>query len=89
MVSFSLGDTCDFRWKNYTQEDDQILKLESGDVLLFGGPSRAIMHSVTKVYPNTTPKLLRMRAGRLNLTYRHARLEDEGDTVKTFLGNMK
>jgi len=76
VVSFSLGDSCDFRWKNRTHEDDNVIRLESGDVLLFGGPSRGILHSVTRVHPNTCPRLLRMRAGRLNLTYRHSHAED-------------
>ena len=48
------------------------MRLESGDVLLFGGPSRMIVHSVLRVIPKTMPLALRgcMRNGRLNVTYR-------------------
>merc|ERR1711976_1005195 len=71
VVSFSLGDSCDFRWKNFNHEEDNVIRLDSGDVLVFGGKSRGILHSVTKIHPNTKPALLRMKRGRLNLTYRH------------------
>eukprot|EP01006_Ploeotia_vitrea_P021708 TRINITY_DN54138_c0_g1_i1.p2 TRINITY_DN54138_c0_g1~~TRINITY_DN54138_c0_g1_i1.p2 ORF type:complete len:564 (-),score=70.01 TRINITY_DN54138_c0_g1_i1:2146-3792(-) len=72
VVSFSLGCSCDFRWKNKHRDEDNVIRLNSGDVLVFGGKSRGILHSVTKIHPNTCPPLLRMRKnGRLNLTYRH------------------
>ncbi len=50
------------------------MRLESGDLLVFGGPARMIFHSVAKIHPNTAPpELIRatgLRPGRLNLTFR-------------------
>jgi hypothetical protein len=48
------------------------VRLNSGDVLLFGGPARMIVHSVTRVVPRTMPPMLRGRMlhGRLNVTVR-------------------
>ena len=48
----------------------QVVKLESGDVLVFGGPSRRMHHGVLKVYNSTKPRNVMMRPGRLNLTFR-------------------
>ena len=47
------------------------VRLETGDALVFGGPSRLMWHSVSSVIAGTSPShMLRMRAGRLNLTFR-------------------
>jgi hypothetical protein len=48
------------------------VRLDSGDALLFGGPSRMLVHSVLRVVPKTMPPQLRghVRNGRLNVTYR-------------------
>eukprot|EP01061_Rhynchopus_euleeides_P000128 TRINITY_DN10089_c0_g1_i8.p1 TRINITY_DN10089_c0_g1~~TRINITY_DN10089_c0_g1_i8.p1 ORF type:complete len:360 (+),score=124.43 TRINITY_DN10089_c0_g1_i8:108-1187(+) len=70
VVSFSFGDSCVFAWKDESEDPDKELVLDSGDVLLFGGPSRMILHAVPKIYPNTCPKNLKMPPGRLNLTFR-------------------
>eukprot|EP01063_Lacrimia_lanifica_P014246 TRINITY_DN2087_c0_g1_i1.p1 TRINITY_DN2087_c0_g1~~TRINITY_DN2087_c0_g1_i1.p1 ORF type:complete len:365 (+),score=143.27 TRINITY_DN2087_c0_g1_i1:43-1095(+) len=70
VVSFSLGDSCVFAWKTDHDMPVQELVLDSGDVLVFGGPSRLIHHAVPKIYPNTAPKALEMPQGRLNLTFR-------------------
>ena len=48
---------------------DSVL-LESGDVLIFGGPSRTLVHALARVYPQTEPCWLHMRPGRLNFTFR-------------------
>jgi alkylated DNA repair protein (DNA oxidative demethylase) len=47
-----------------------IVKLQSGDALVFGGASRLLYHGVERVHPNTSPRDLGMRPGRLNLTLR-------------------
>ena len=56
IVSFSVGLSADFGYK-YSFEDPnhKVVRLNSGDVLLFGGPSRMIVHSVLNVYPGTMP----------------------------------
>ncbi|MFF5498398.1 alpha-ketoglutarate-dependent dioxygenase AlkB family protein [Streptomyces aquilus] len=71
VVSFSLGDTCVFRFGNtetrtrpYTDVD-----LRSGDLFVFGGPARLAHHGVPKVYPGTAPPELGL-TGRLNITLR-------------------
>ncbi|DBA00601.1 TPA: hypothetical protein N0F65_007730 [Lagenidium giganteum] len=73
VVSFSIGSKADFAFAPHYPERGEgvpIVALESGDVLLFGGPSRKVVHALTRVYPNTQSEWLRMRSGRLNLTFR-------------------
>jgi len=79
VVSFSIGDTGDFMYRDF-EKKDKVIGLESGDVLIFGGPSRLIAHAVTQIHPRTKPQGLLMGAGggiskgsmdcRLNLTFR-------------------
>ena len=71
VVSLSLGDSCVFRFGNtetrtrpYTD-----VELRSGDLFVFGGPSRAAYHGVPRVLPGTAPAGLGL-TGRLNLTLR-------------------
>ncbi|MGV9933132.1 alpha-ketoglutarate-dependent dioxygenase AlkB family protein [Streptomyces olivaceoviridis] len=71
VVSLSLGDTCVFRFGNtgtrakpYTD-----VELRSGDLFVFGGPSRFAYHGVPRVRPGTAPAWLGL-AGRLNITLR-------------------
>ncbi|WP_448851833.1 alpha-ketoglutarate-dependent dioxygenase AlkB [Corynebacterium sp. 335C] len=48
------------------------LQLLSGDVLVFGGPARAMPHGVPKVLPGTGPAGIGL-GGRLNVTVRQVR----------------
>ncbi|MBX7550874.1 alpha-ketoglutarate-dependent dioxygenase AlkB [Streptomyces sp. NPDC004232] len=71
VVSLSLGDTCVFRFGNtgtrarpYTD-----VELRSGDLFVFGGPSRRAYHGVPRVRPGTAPPWLGL-GGRLNITLR-------------------
>lgn len=71
VVSLSLGDTCVFRFGNtgtrtkpYTD-----VELRSGDLFVFGGPSRLAYHGVPRVHPGTAPPELGL-TGRLNVTLR-------------------
>ncbi|MFJ8532029.1 alpha-ketoglutarate-dependent dioxygenase AlkB family protein [Streptomyces sp. NPDC093591] len=71
VVSLSLGDTCVFRFGNtetrtrpYTD-----VELRSGDLFVFGGPSRLAHHGVPRVQPGTAPPELGL-TGRLNITLR-------------------
>jgi alkylated DNA repair protein (DNA oxidative demethylase) len=79
VVSLSIGDTCTFRFGNtetrgrpYTD-----VELRSGDLFVFGGPSRFAYHGVPKVLPGTADPATGMTSGRLNLTLRHTGLSDE------------
>jgi DNA oxidative demethylase len=72
IVSFSIGDDCVFRFGNtetrgrpYTD-----IVLRSGDLFVFGGPSRLAYHGVPRILPATKPQELELANGRLNLTLR-------------------
>ena len=73
IVSLTIGEACDFGIKQeYEDEAHTTVRLESGDVIIFGGPARMIVHSVLAIHPNTRPPLLKFpfQPGRLNLTFR-------------------
>ncbi|KAI3512215.1 hypothetical protein L1887_19503 [Cichorium endivia] len=75
VVSFSIGDTAEFLYGNERDiEKAELVKLESGDVLIFGGESRHIFHGVSSIVPDSAPRMLleatNMFPGRLNLTFR-------------------
>jgi alkylated DNA repair protein (DNA oxidative demethylase) len=76
VVSVSLGDSCRFRfgtpagrgrpWVDVT--------LESGDLFVFGGPSRLAFHGVPKVLAGTGDPGIGLSEGRFNLTVRQSGL---------------
>ncbi|KAF3785130.1 Alpha-ketoglutarate-dependent dioxygenase AlkB-like protein [Nymphaea thermarum] len=75
VVSFSVGDSAAFLFGvDRDVEKAKECKLDSGDVLIFGGESRLIFHGVPTIFPDTAPKQLleqsKLRPGRLNLTFR-------------------
>ncbi|MFJ9243666.1 alpha-ketoglutarate-dependent dioxygenase AlkB family protein [Streptomyces sp. NPDC101776] len=71
VVSLSLGDTCVFRFGNTETRTKPYtdVELRSGDLFVFGGPSRPAYHGVPRVYEGTGPEKLGLR-GRLNVTLR-------------------
>ncbi|PPS85416.1 alpha-ketoglutarate-dependent dioxygenase AlkB family protein [Streptomyces sp. MH60] len=71
VVSLSLGDTCVFRFGNPGTRTRPYsdTELRSGDLFVFGGPSRLAYHGVPSVHPGTAPPELGL-AGRLNITLR-------------------
>ncbi|MCO5571182.1 hypothetical protein L7F22_024916 [Adiantum nelumboides] len=75
VVSFSIGDSAKFVYGLERDVDlaDTVI-LESGDVLIFGGPSRMIYHGILSILSQTAPSWLsertNLRPGRLNLTFR-------------------
>ncbi|MTV29461.1 alpha-ketoglutarate-dependent dioxygenase AlkB [Rhodoblastus acidophilus] len=72
ILSVSLGDSCRFRFGGDTRGGStQSLILESGDVLIFGGPARKMFHGVDRILPKTSTLL--DPPGRINLTLRRAR----------------
>ena len=70
IVSVSLGDSCVFGYKPLLQEPQYVV-VNSGDVLICGGPQRMLKHSVEKILPNTSPTHLRpfLPEGRFNFTF--------------------
>lgn len=76
VVSLSIGDSCVFRFGNtqtrgrpYTD-----VELASGDLFVFGGPSRYAYHGVPKVHVATADPATGMNGGRLNITLRETGL---------------
>lgn len=72
VVSLSIGDTCTFRFGNTETRNRpyQDIDLASGDLFVFGGPSRLAYHGVPKVHPGTAPADCGLDAGRINITMR-------------------
>lgn len=69
VVSISLGDTALFRIGGTERGGKtQSVKLESGDVFVFGGPARLSYHGIDRIYPGTSTLL--KDGGRINLTLR-------------------
>lgn len=72
VVSLSIGDTCQFRFGNTETRNRPYrdLALASGDLFVFGGPSRLAFHGVQRVYPGTAPRGYGLDTGRINITMR-------------------
>ena len=76
VVSLSIGDTCVFRFGNTEGRGRPWtdVELASGDLFVFGGPSRRAFHGVPAVRPGTAPPGTGMSGGRLNVTLRETGL---------------
>lgn len=72
VVSLSLGDDCVFRFGNAEDRGRPWTDIDlcSGDLFVFGGPSRFNFHGVTKIRPGTGDPSIGLSKGRLNLTMR-------------------
>jgi alkylated DNA repair protein (DNA oxidative demethylase) len=69
VVSLSLGDTALFRLGGLRRGDPtHALRLQSGDVFVFGGPARLAFHGVDRITPGSSTLLA--EGGRINLTLR-------------------
>ena len=69
VLSVSLGDSAWFRFGTANLKGDtKRLKLNSGDVLAFGGPARLMYHGIDRILPGTSSLL--PGGGRINLTLR-------------------
>lgn len=71
VVSFSLGDSCVFRFGTTESRGRpwRDVSLRSGDAFVFGGPSRLAYHGVPRTEPGSAPPALGLR-GRVNVTVR-------------------
>lgn len=78
VVSLSIGDTCVFRVGNTETRTKPYtdVELASGDLFVFGGPSRYVYHGVPKVYEGTADPATGLASGRLNITMRVTGLMD-------------
>jgi alkylated DNA repair protein (DNA oxidative demethylase) len=69
VLSVSLGDTAIFRFGGNTRRGNTAtLKLNSGDVLMFGGPARSMYHGVDRILLGSSTLI--PGGGRINLTLR-------------------
>lgn len=72
VVSISLGDTAVFRMGGATRKGPtSSIKLDSGDVVIIGGPARMFYHGVDRILGGSSSLL--KNGGRLNLTLRRVR----------------
>jgi alkylated DNA repair protein (DNA oxidative demethylase) len=78
VVSLSIGDSCLFRFGNTESRTKPYtdLTLASGDLFVFGGPSRLAFHGIQKIYPGTAPEGCGLERGRINITMRVTGLSD-------------
>ncbi|MFJ8309018.1 MULTISPECIES: alpha-ketoglutarate-dependent dioxygenase AlkB family protein [unclassified Streptomyces] len=76
VVSLSIGDSCVFRFGNTEGRGRPYrdVELVSGDLFVFGGPSRFAYHGVPKVLPGTGDPATGLSGGRLNITLRETGL---------------
>jgi len=88
VVSLSLGGSCVFRFGTPAGRgrpwSDVIL--ESGDLFVFGGPSRLAYHGVPRLVPDSAPPGLGLEEGRFNVTVRQSGL---GDARPTGPGDLR
>lgn len=85
IVSLSIGDAANFAYGSDRFEFDarglpvsmeggsepSSVRLQSGDLLVFGGKSRLAFHGVAGIDKGTAPSWLHMVPGRLNFTFRN------------------
>eukprot|EP00747_Dinoflagellata_sp_TGD_P012849 gnl/TRDRNA2_/TRDRNA2_122040_c0_seq1.p1 gnl/TRDRNA2_/TRDRNA2_122040_c0~~gnl/TRDRNA2_/TRDRNA2_122040_c0_seq1.p1 ORF type:complete len:152 (-),score=8.19 gnl/TRDRNA2_/TRDRNA2_122040_c0_seq1:68-523(-) len=80
IVMASLGDTADFGYKLRASDAERSVRLESGDVIVFGGRAQNLIHALLRVYPATAPAELTFPEtpgrGRVSITWRDAGPED-------------
>ena len=76
VVTISLGDTCRFRFAGVDRRTAPFtdVELRSGDLLVFGGPTRLVYHGVPTTYPGTAPAGLGLPPGRVSITVRQTGL---------------
>lgn len=72
VVSLSIGDSCIFRFGNTLTRGKPYrdVTLASGDLFVFGGPSRFAYHGIPKVLPGTAPADCGLDGARINITMR-------------------
>ncbi|MFC1420754.1 alpha-ketoglutarate-dependent dioxygenase AlkB family protein [Streptacidiphilus cavernicola] len=78
VVSLTVGDSCVFRFGNTEGRGRPYadVELRSGDLFVFGGPSRYAYHGVPTVRPGSgDPAVTGLPGGRLNITLRVTGLE--------------
>ena len=64
VVAISLGESAEFVWKRSWKKALPLerLLLRSGDILIFGGAARAMVHGVERLVAGSAPTALRLGA---------------------------
>jgi len=70
VVNLCIGASCRFGLKHNDEDEEQVLVLRSGDVLLFGGPCRLIKHAVLEVILEERPIWMTDLPLRFSFTFR-------------------
>jgi len=73
VMGLCIGDACKLAYGDEApkaSKTPKALRLESGDVYLFGADARMLWHGITEIFPRTAPVSLRLIPGRLNVTLR-------------------
>ncbi|HEY3752944.1 MAG TPA: alpha-ketoglutarate-dependent dioxygenase AlkB [Pseudonocardiaceae bacterium] len=78
VVSLSLGERCVFRFGNTETRNRPWtdIELSSGDLFVFGGPSRLAYHGVPRIRPGEGDPEIGLPTGRLNITLRESGLTE-------------
>jgi alkylated DNA repair protein (DNA oxidative demethylase) len=78
VVTISLGDSCIFRFGNCETRTRPWtdIELRSGDLFVFGGPSRLAFHGVVRTLAHTAPPELGLDATRISVTIRDSGIGD-------------
>lgn len=76
VITISLGDSAVFRFGNTVTRSKPYrdVTLESGDLFVFGGPSRMAYHGITRLHHRSAPAALGPFRGRLSITIRETGL---------------
>ena len=79
VLSISLGDDCRFRIGGPVRGGPTAsLRLNSGDIVVLGGPARLAYHGVDRIYAGTSTLL--KNGGRINLTLRRVTTAEASGT---------
>jgi len=90
VISFTIGNSCIFEYK--IDDVKHSVQLNSGDVIVFGGPQRFMLHQVKKCLKGTSPKELQIDDVRINLTFRQAKSvigKEEKFSTENYLARLK
>lgn len=67
VYTLSLGNSAIFIYRTFPKDDDHVVELHSGDLLVFGGSLRRMHHCLKKVIPDSFDESCNLR---YNLTFR-------------------
>ena len=81
VYSLTIGNSCIFEYELEGSDAIRAVQLDSGDVIVFGGPQRLMRHRVRRVIPHSFSALPGFDA-RINLTFRTCTDFSDSDEAK-------